>query len=439
MTTTDEATGLRQKIDSRSATIAVIGLGYVGLPTAIAYAEQGFTVVGVDTDATRVDNINRGQSYIEDVSSGALAAVVASRHLRATTQTSEVGDFDVADICVHTPLDALHEPDLTAITSAADELTPYLRTGQLVVLTSTSYPGTTSETVGPILARTGLEIGRDVLLAFAPERIDPGNAKYPLRTIPRVVGGVSPASTDIAALLLGAVVDEVVQVSDATAAEMVKILENTFRMVNIGFANEMAMICRRLGIDVWEVIDAASTKPFGFMPFRPGPGLGGHCIPVDPSYLAWKMRNLNFKTRFIDLGNDINRGMPDYVVRRCGDILNEKSLSIRGANVVLVGVAYKPGVSDVRESPALEVADRLISLGADVAFSDPHVKDVVTGSGRSLSRLELTSETLTRADLVVVTTNHPETDWQLIAHQAELILDTRGVGVLRSCTGWRTL
>ena len=445
MTTPDDSpsdaaiTTLNERIAARTATIAVIGLGYVGLPTAVAYAEAGFTVVGVDSDAGRAESVGRGDSHVEDVSAGSVSAAVQSGRLRAVTDVAEAGRFDVADICVHTPLDVRHEPDLTAITLAAEALVPSLHAGQLVILTSTSYPGTTAEVVAPILARSGLDVGRELLLAFAPERIDPGNRDYTFRNTPKVVGGVTPASTDTAAALLGAIVDSVVRVGDATAAEMVKILENTFRMVNIGFANEMAMICRRLGIDVWEVIDAASTKPFGFMPFRPGPGLGGHCIPVDPSYLAWKMRNLNFKTRFIDLGNDINRGMPDYVVGRCADVLNELSLSVRRARILLIGVAYKPDVGDIRESPALEIAQRLIDLGADVVYADSHVARAVTDAGTALGSIELTAAEVERADLVVVATDHAGTDWAMVGASAKLILDTRGVTALRAATGWRTL
>jgi UDP-N-acetyl-D-glucosamine dehydrogenase len=430
---------LQQKIEDRTATIAVLGLGYVGLPTAVSYARAGFHVIGVDVNADRVDSVNRGESHIEDVTGEDVSEAVSTGHLRAVSSVSQIDDFDVAEICVHTPLDARHEPDLTAITQASNSLVPLLRSGQLVILTSTSYPGTTKEVVQPELSRSGLRIGDEVLLAFAPERIDPGNQNFTFTNIPRVVGGVTEQSTNTAAILLESIVTQVIRVSDSTVAEMVKILENTFRMVNVGFANEMAMICHRLEINVWEVIDAASTKPFGFVPFRPGPGLGGHCIPVDPSYLAWKMRNLNFKTRFIDLGNDINRGMPDYVVRRCGDILNESSRSIRGSNIIIVGVAYKPGIADTRESPALEIADRLVDRGADVAYVDPHVDNAVTDRGRIVKRLVMKPSDISDADLILVVTDHRDIDWQVIANNASLILDTRGVADLRSLAAWRSL
>jgi UDP-N-acetyl-D-glucosamine dehydrogenase len=312
------------------------------------------------------------------------------------------------------------------------------RPGQLIVLTSTSYPGTTEDVLRPILERSGLVMGVDIFLAFAPERIDPGNKRFTLRTTPKVVGGVDDASTEVAQRALLTIVDVVTPVRDATTAEMVKVLENTFRMINIGFANEVAQMCRRLGVDVWEVIESAATKPYGFMPFYPGPGVGGHCIPVDPSYLQWKMRNLDFRTRFIDLGNEVNRGMPDYVVQRADDVLNDIGRSMRGSRILLVGVAYKPNIGDVRESPAIEVADRLLSRGALVRYVDPHVESLSTHGGVSLRAVELTAAELEASELVVITTAHVAIDWALIRERAPLVLDTRGVrGQGRA--GWHTL
>ncbi|MBJ7596036.1 MAG: nucleotide sugar dehydrogenase [Candidatus Dormibacteraeota bacterium] len=430
---------LVQRIRDRTARIGIVGLGYVGLPTAVAYAEAGFTVVGVDTDANRCAAVTRGDSYIEDVIAADLRRAREKDRLTAVTSLATAGDLDVIDICVHTPLGETREPDISAIRAAAEALVPGQRPGQLVVLTSTSYPGTTEEVLRPILERSGLVIGRDVFVAFAPERIDPGNTRFTLRTTPKIVGGVDPTSTEIACLALATIVDTVVPVSDATTAEMVKVLENTFRMVNIGFANEVAMICRRLGVDVWEVIESAATKPYGFMPFYPGPGVGGHCIPVDPSYLQWKMRNLEYRTRFIDLGDDVNRGMPDYVVQRATDVLNDAGKSLRGSRILLIGVAYKPNIGDVRESPALHVAAKLRSKGAEVRYVDPHVDSLVLHHGGRLSRADLSPTELGASDLVVITTQHDDIDWGMVRQHAALVLDTRGVRGGRGRAGWHTL
>ncbi|MGH2866930.1 MAG: nucleotide sugar dehydrogenase [Solirubrobacteraceae bacterium] len=418
---------LVERIRNRTARIGIVGLGYVGLPTAVAYADVGFTVVGIDTDAARCASVGRGDSYIEDVASAELRRVRKKDRLTAVASVTAAGDLDVIDICVHTPLGETREPDISAIRSAAEALVPSQRPGQLVVLTSTSYPGTTEEVLRPILERSGMVVGADVFIAFAPERIDPGNKRFTLRTTPKVVGGVDEASTRVACLALSTIVDTVVPVRDATTAEMVKVLENTFRMVNIGFANEVAMICRRLGVDVWEVIESAGTKPYGFMPFYPGPGVGGHCIPVDPSYLQWKMRNLEYRTRFIDLGDDVNRSMPDYVVERVTDLLNDVGRSVRGSRILLVGVAYKPNISDTRESPAVKVAERLVERGADARYADPHVPSVMLGHGGRLGRVELNRTELEASDLVVITTRHDSIDWDLVRNHATLVLDTRGV------------
>jgi UDP-N-acetyl-D-glucosamine dehydrogenase len=339
---------------------------------------------------------------------------------------------------VHTPLDARREPDTSAIEAVGEALVPHQRAGQLVLLTSTSYPGTTEEVLRPILERSGFVIGEEVFLAFAPERIDPGNLEFTLRNTPKVIGGVNEASTAIACDVLSAIVDVVIPVRDATTAEMVKVLENSFRMVNIGFANEIAQMCRRLGVDVWEVIENAATKPYGFMPFYPGPGVGGHCIPVDPAYLEWKMRNLEFRTRFIELGNDVNRSMPDYVVQRATDVLNDIGRSVRGSRILLLGVAYKPNIGDVRESPAIEVAERLQSRGALVSYVDPHVPSLSIHGETPLPRVELTIATLDATELAIITTAHDAIDWDLVRARAPRVLDTRGLrGQGRE--GWHTL
>jgi UDP-N-acetyl-D-glucosamine dehydrogenase len=430
---------LVERIRNRTARIGIVGLGYVGLPTAVAYAEAGFTVVGVDTNAERCAAVGRGESYIEDIAPGELRRAREKDRLTAVTSLSAAGELDVIDICVHTPLGDTREPDISAIEAVGEAVASCQRPGQLVVLTSTSYPGTTEEVLRPILERSGLVVGEDIFLAFAPERIDPGNKRFTLRTVPKIVGGVDPTSTEIACLVLSAIVDTVVPVSDATTAEMVKVLENTFRMVNIGFANEVAMICRRLGIDVWEVIESAASKPYGFMPFYPGPGIGGHCIPVDPSYLQWKMRNLEYRTRFIDLGDDVNRSMPGYVVQRATDILNDARKSVSGSRILLIGVAYKPNVGDTRESPALHVAGKLIDRGADVNYVDPHVLSVTLHGGAELARLDLTRAELEASDLVVIATHHDGVDWDLVREHAPMVLDTRGVRSGQGRAGWHTL
>jgi UDP-N-acetyl-D-glucosamine dehydrogenase len=429
---------LLDRIRDRSARIGVVGLGYVGLPTAVAYADAGFAVVGIDTNADRCAAVGRGESYIEDVPSADLQRDREQGSLTAVTAVSAAGDLDVVDICVHTPLGSTREPDTSAIEAVGEALVASQRAGQLIMLTSTSYPGTTVEILRPILERSGLVVGADFFLAFAPERLDPANRAFTLRNTPKVVGGVTPASTEIARIALSTIVDVVVPVRDATTAEMVKILENAFRMVNIGFANEVAQICRRLDIDVWEVIDSAATKPYGFMPFYPGPGVGGHCIPVDPAYLEWKMRNLEFRTRFIDLGSDVNRGMPDYVVRRANDVLNDIGRSIRDSRVLLIGVAYKPNVGDVRESPAIEVAGKLLRRGALLRYADPHVASLVIPGGAEVPRVDLTASELEASDLVVITTRHEAVDWDLVRAHAPLVLDTRGVRA-NGRPGWHTL
>jgi UDP-N-acetyl-D-glucosamine dehydrogenase len=433
-----DAKQLIDRIGDRTARVAIVGLGYVGLPTAVAYADAGFTVVGVDTDPERCAAVTAGRSYIEDVPASDVERARTDDRLTAVESLRAAGDLDIIDICVHTPLGSTREPDTSAIEAVGEALQSCQRPGQLILLTSTSYPGTTEEVLRPILERSGRVVGKDTFLAFAPERIDPANRTYTLRNTPKVVGGVDDLSTKVAHHALSTIVDVVIPVSDANTAEMVKVLENTFRMINIGFANEVAQICRRLGVDVWEVIASAATKPYGFMPFYPGPGVGGHCIPVDPSYLEWKMRNLEFRTRFIDLGNDVNRGMPDYVVQRATDVLNDVGRSVRGSRILLLGVSYKANIGDIRESPGIEVASRLLSRGALVDYVDPHVDSVSLDGGVTLRSVELTATDLQARELVVITTAHDSINWELVREHAALVLDTRGVRG-QGRPGWHTL
>jgi UDP-N-acetyl-D-glucosamine dehydrogenase len=430
---------LEQRIADRSARIGIVGLGYVGLPTAIAFAEAGFTVVGIDKDGARTEGINAGQSHIDDVSASAVDPLVGTGHLHAVSSLVEAGDLDVVDICVPTPLDKSRDPDVSAILSVIEELSGMLRPAQLIVLTSTSYPGTTAELVQPVVERRGLTVGEDVFIAFAPERIDPGNANFGIRNTPKVVGGITPACTALASQIFETIVDTIVPVSSPTAAETVKLLENTFRSVNIALANEVAIMCRHLGLNVWEIIDAASTKPYGFMPFYPGPGLGGHCIPVDPGYLSWKLRRLNYVARFIGLAEEINRHMPEYVVSRSADILNDQAKSVRGARILVLGVAYKADVGDLRESPALDVIALLRRHGADVRYADPHVPGPIDVDDEQLWSIEITPAVLAEQDLIIVTTPHRAFDWQLVIEHAAVVLDTRGWSHGREVNGWHTL
>jgi UDP-N-acetyl-D-glucosamine dehydrogenase len=433
------ADALATRIENRSARIGIIGLGYVGLPTAVAFAETGFDVTGVDIDGIRCAGVNNGRSHIVDVSSARVAELVAAGRLRAVSTVREATDCDIYDICVPTPLDKSRDPDVSAILAVTQQLRDVIRSGQLFLLTSTTYPGTTVELVQPALEAAGLAVGDNVFLAFAPERIDPGNERFQIRNTPKVVGGVTPECTRLAQRVFETIVDTVIPVSGPGVAEMTKLLENTFRSVNIALANEVAIMCRRLGLDVWEVIDAASSKPYGFMPFYPGPGLGGHCIPVDPSYLSWKLRRLDYVARFIDLADDINRHMPDYVVTRIGDLLNAQSKSIRGARILILGVAYKPNVGDLRESPALDVIDHLLRRGAVVSYADPHVPDQVEVDGGCVPAVDLTPEVLTEQDIVVVTTDHAAFDWAQIRRHSAAVLDTRGVSRRRGFSEWHSL
>jgi len=414
---------LLERIVARRTRVGIIGLGYVGLPLAVEFAKAGFDVVGFDVDASKVSQINAGRSYIPDVSASELSTVVAGGKLSATTDMTRLGEMDVVDICVPTPLRKTKDPDLSYIVKAVEAVAATLRPEQLVILESTTYPGTTDEVVQPMLEAKGLKADRDFFLAFSPERVDPGNTQFPTSKIPKVVGGLGPASTELASALYSAVVARVVPVSSTRVAEMVKLLENTFRAVNIGLVNEITLMCHKMDINVWEVIDAAGTKPFGFMPFYPGPGLGGHCIPVDPFYLSWKARQNGFECRFIELAGHVNASMPDYVVQRVADALNSVAKPLNGSRVHLFGVAYKRDVNDVRESPALDVIELLIRRGARVSYTDPYVPTLAHGASL-LESVPFDQAVADRADCAVITTNHTAFDYTSIAG-LPLVVDTR--------------
>jgi UDP-N-acetyl-D-glucosamine dehydrogenase len=415
---------LRDRIDSRQARIGVIGLGYVGLPLAVEFAKAGFTVTGLDIDDEKVRSLQEGLSYIEDVSSADVAAARDSGKFRATSDFADLTRLDAINICVPTPLTRTKDPDVSHMARAVEDIKKRLRSGQLIVLGSTTYPGTTHDLFVPMLEESGLRVGVDFSLAFSPERIDPANKKFKVREVPKVVGGETPLCTELAAALFSAIFDRVVAVSSSQSAEMVKLLENTFRAINIGLVNEVALMCQRLGLDVWEVIEAASTKPYGFMKFLPGPGLGGHCIPVDPSYLSWKMKSLNFPARFIDLATDINGRMPQHVSDRVTDLLNEDHLAVNGASVLILGVAYKKDVSDMRESPALDVINLLAEKGASISFHDPHVRECNV-EGTIYKSTDLSDEALAAADLVVILTDHTTVDYDRVVAKAHRVFDTR--------------
>jgi UDP-N-acetyl-D-glucosamine dehydrogenase len=413
-----------RKVLDRRARVGVVGLGYVGLPLAVEFARAGFPVLGIDVDASRVEAVRRGRSYIRDVPGAALQEQVAAGRLSASASYEPVAGLDCVLICVPTPLRKTRDPDISYIVAAVDEIAPRLHPGMLVVLESTTYPGTTEEVIQPRLEQTGLKVGRDFHLAFSPERVDPGNPRYRTRNTPKVVGGVTPSCGRAARLLYEQAIEAVVPVSSTRAAEMVKLLENTFRSVNIALVNEIALMCDRLGLEVWEVIDAAATKPFGFMPFYPGPGLGGHCIPIDPHYLAWKLRTLNYQARFIELASEINGSMPEHVVGKVADALNDHRKSIRGSRILLLGVAYKRDTSDTRESPALDLYRLLSRRGAKVTMADAHVREVpVDGDG--VRTVDLAPETVKKQDCVVIVTDHSEVDYQWVVDHARLVVDTR--------------
>lgn len=414
---------LAERVESREARIGVIGLGYVGLPLALAFAREGFRVTGFELDPEKVSALSEGRSYIEDVSPAEIGAAREHGRLRATLDFADLSLTDVIHVCVPTPLTKSRDPDFSHLAKAVEEIRKRLRAGQLVVLGSTTYPGTTHELFLPLLEGTGLRVGVDFALAFAPERIDPGSG-YAVREVPKVVGGETPLCTELAVKVFESVFDRVVPVSSAESAEMVKLLENTFRAINIGLANEVALMCDRLGLDVWEVIEAAATKPYGFMKFLPGPGLGGHCIPVDPTYLAWKMKSLNFPARFIEVATDINSQMPRHVANLAADLLNEDRLAVNGAKILVLGIAYKPDVSDVRESPALDVISLLLAKGAEVVYHDPYIEEIQV-DGSVLKSLELSDAALRGADLAIVITHHSSIDWERVVALSQRVLDTR--------------
>src|SRR5258706_12044806 len=418
-------------ITAKRAHVGVVGLGYVGLPMLSEFAGSGFQATGFEVDENKAAQINAGESYIGDVNSSIIKDHVAGKRLRATTDFDHLKDCDAIIICVPTPLRKTKEPDVSYILAAAEEIKKRLHQGQVIILESTTYPGTTDEVLLPMFEETGLKLDEDFLLAFSPERVDPGNPQFQTHNIPKVVGGVTDDSTEVAAHLYSQIVNEVHSVTSARVAETAKLLENTFRAVNIGMANEMARLCYALSIDTWEVIRAAATKPFGFMAFYPGPGIGGHCIPLDPHYLSWKARQHGFDSRFIGLAEEVNSRMPEHVVQLVADGLNDESKTMKGSRILLLGVAYKKDIDDVRESPALSIIDRLRARGAAVSYHDPFVKEVhfddahTGGGGEPLSSVPLTEAELRATDCVVIVTDHSETDYQRVCQLSSLIVDTR--------------
>ncbi|MBC7871266.1 MAG: nucleotide sugar dehydrogenase [Chitinophagaceae bacterium] len=413
------------RLEKREARLAIVGLGYVGLPLAVEFAEAGFNVIGLDISAPKVAQLNKGESYIQDIPTARLKPLVESGRLCGTTDYADLKQVDAISICVPTPLHKTKDPDMSFIISAINAIAEICREGMLIVLESTTYPGTTEEIIVPRLEEKGFTPGENVFVAFSPERIDPANPKYHVRNTPKVVGGITSDCTEVAVAMYKTAIDTVVPVSSPTTAEMVKLLENTFRAVNIGLVNEMALMCDKLGIDAWEVIEAAATKPFGFMPFYPGPGLGGHCIPVDPHYLSWKLKTLNYTARFIELASEINTSMPLYVIDKVTDALNDNSKAVRGANIVVLGVAYKRDIDDVRESPALDVIGLLLHKGANVTYHDPHVPVIRLEDNEKMYGVEYSAELLENADCVVIVTDHTSYNWQHVVDHSHIIVDTR--------------
>ena len=425
MAVTAQYAELERKIKSRTARIGMVGLGYVGLPLAVEFAHAGFKVVGIDVDERKTRAVNAGVSYIEDVPTTTLEPLVRDGLIRAQADFKGCGKLDAIIIAVPTPLRKTKDPDISYIVGALEAIAPQVRAGHLIILESTTYPGTTEEILRPAIEVGGLKVGRDIFLAFSPERVDPGNKLYQTKNTPKVVGGSTPACTKVATLLYAQAVEQVHSVSSTQSAEMIKLLENTFRAVNIGLVNEIALMCEKLGLDVWEVIDGAATKPFGFMRFYPGPGIGGHCIPLDPHYLAWKLKTLNYSARFIDLASEINGHMPEVVVRRATAILNDDKKSVKGSKVFVLGVAYKKDTGDTRESPALDVIRLLQEQGAIVSFHDPYSNEIRGEDGRVEKGSPLTERSLKAADLVLIVTDHGVFDYGMIAKNARRILDTR--------------
>ncbi len=419
------ADDLIAKAERREALFGIVGLGYVGLPLAVELAHAGFRVLGYDVNQAVVDGLNAGRSHVKDVSDAQLQEALKAGRFTATTDPSRLGEPDAVSICVPTPLSKFKDPDVSYIVAATDAVKKTLRRGQAIILESTTYPGTTREIMLPALESTGLKVGEDFFLAFSPERVDPGNPTYGTRNTPKVVGGITPECARAAAALYQPAIDTLVMVSSTEAAELVKLLENTFRSVNIGLVNEMAIVCDKLGVDVWEVIEAAATKPFGFMKFLPGPGLGGHCIPIDPHYLAWKMRGLNYKTRFIDLAGEVNTEMPLYWVRKAAEALNGAGKAVRGSKVLVLGVAYKRDIDDIRESPALDIIRLLEQQGAQVAYYDPYVPHFREDGHEFRSMPDLDNGALRGSDLVMIVTDHTDIDYAMVKRSASLVVDTR--------------
>ncbi len=421
MSTANELIARAEKSD---VLFGIIGLGYVGLPLAVELANAGFRVLGFDVSQRVVDGLNAGKSHIKDISDAQLGAVRNKGLFEATTDGAKLGACDAISICVPTPLSKFKDPDVSYIVAATETVKKVLRKGQAIILESTTYPGTTREIMLPALESTGLKVGKDFFLAFSPERVDPGNPVYQTKNTPKVVGGITDDCNRVVMALYRPAIDTLVSVSTTEAAELVKLLENTFRSVNIGLVNEMAIVCDKLGVDVWEVIDAAATKPFGFMKFQPGPGLGGHCIPIDPHYLAWKMRGLNYKTRFIDLAGELNTEMPVFWVRKVNEALNEVGKAVKGASVMILGVAYKRDIEDIRESPALDIIRLLEGQGAKVSYHDPFVPSF-SEDGHQATSVPLTPATLAAADCVMIVTDHSALDYDLVRKHARIVVDTR--------------
>ena len=420
---------LLSKIDDRSAHVCVVGLGYVGLPLALAFSEAGFRVTGIDKDPRKVGAVNAGETYVPDVSTQYLSMQLETGRLAATTDTAVLKEVDTVHICVPTPLGKTRDPDLSYVGEAANDVARHFRSGLLIVLESTTYPGTTEEVLLPMFEKDGHRAGVDFFLAFSPERIDPGNRTYTLRNTPKIVGGVTSVCGSVTEALYSTIVDQVHRVSSTGAAELVKLLENSFRAVNIALVNEMALMCERLGINTWEVIEAAATKPFGYMPFLPGPGLGGHCIPVDPHYLTWKVRTLNYRARLIELAAEINSEMPGYVLQKVVDALNERGKSVKGSRILMLGVAYKRDVSDTRESPCVDIMHLLSAKGAEVRYNDPYVTELGAADGFNppLRSIDGLPGVCADFDCVIVGTDHTSIDWQQISAASRLLVDTRNV------------
>ena len=415
---------LEKKIKSHTATVGIIGMGYVGLPLAVELANKGFNVIGIDINLKKVSILNSGKSDIDDISDEQVRTLVRSKKLRCTADFSALKKCDVVPICVPTPLNKTKDPDVSFILSAANEIKKYLHPGQLVVLESTTYPGTTEELLRPLLESTGLKVGKDFFLAFSPERVDPGNPKFGTKNTPRVVGGTTPVCSRLAKLFYEQAINWVIPLSSTQSAEMVKLLENTFRSVNIGLVNELALMCDKLGINVWEIIEAADSKPFGFMKFYPGPGLGGHCIPIDPHYLSWKLKALNYYARFIELAGDINSHMPEYVVHRLNRIFNQRKMALSGSNILILGATYKRDIKDLRESPALDVIRLLQSEGAKVQYNDPHAPCIDMDT-YVMKSIKLTPQLLKKSDCVLIITDHKAYDYEWIVKHSQMIFDTR--------------